>query len=358
MQHQNSIASPFSQQENILDSHSGTTTSSVPPEVYEMGKLHFEGNVIPHTWYEHIRFDNGKVDLVSITLLSEIVYWYRPTYVKDEATGKAIGLKKKFRGDALQKSKKALADQFGFTERQVKDSLARLEELGLIIRDYRTIEVGDGLRLGNVLFIKINPTKIAQISFFERQGCDVQTSDPVHSNVGGHAFKRQTNTYTTTETSTKKTKTPPSPQGGEATDVACACEPSLKKKKKQVSFTPLTHAVCKAVKEKMFAAKSDYQPPNDLTSWLTSIEEMLVKDKRAPANIIAVLEWALADNEIRGDWNGWSSKLMTKNPAGYLRIKFDKIEQGMKAKKTRKFAPCSDDQKAADLIREGMRNSI
>ncbi len=169
----------------------------IPPEVLQMGRIHLEGNVTPHSWYDHIRFENGKVDLVSVTLLSEIVYWYRPTYVRDEISGKVIATHKKFKGDALQKSKKSLADQFGLTERQVKDSLARLEQLGLITRDYRSMKTKTGLTLSNVLFIEIHPKKIEAISFTQRQPYDVSTSDP-------HTPERHTYTEITTKTTKRK----------------------------------------------------------------------------------------------------------------------------------------------------------
>ncbi len=179
--------------------------SSLPLEVQEISKLHLEGNVTPHNWYSHIRFENGKVDLVSITLLSEIVYWYRPQYIKDETTGRVIEIKKKFKGDALQKNKKALADQFGLTERQVKDSLVRLEDMGLITREYRVVILSDGTKLGNVLFIKIHPQKIEEITFNERQPYDVGGGGYDVSTSEGHTLERQTNTKTTSEI-TKKEK--------------------------------------------------------------------------------------------------------------------------------------------------------
>ncbi len=184
---------------NLIDTSS---YSGMPKEVLEMGRMHLEGNIIPHSWYEKIKFENGKVDLVSIILLSEIIYWYRPTYVRDEVSGKVIATHKKFKADSLQKSKQALADQFGLTERQVKDSLLRLEQLGLITRDYRTINTATGMRIPNVLFIKIHPKKIEEISFIERQPCDVETSYPRRSNVIPPTLKR----HTYTENTTKNTK--------------------------------------------------------------------------------------------------------------------------------------------------------
>jgi hypothetical protein len=175
---------------------------NITPEVSEIGEMHLEGNVVPHMWYQHIKFDNGKVDLISITILSDIVYWYRPTYERDENTGRVLSIRKKFKADALQKSKKALADQFGLTERQVKDSLLRLESMELIVRDYRTLTTADGMKINNVLFIKVVPENIKKITFGERHTYDVSTSYPRRSNVIPPTPKRQTNTENTTKTTT------------------------------------------------------------------------------------------------------------------------------------------------------------
>lgn len=147
-------------------------------EVERIGKMNFQGNVTvtPHTWYQNIKMDSGAVDFISIALMSEILYWYRPTYARDESTGALISVKKKFKADALQRSKASFAKQFGITERQVKDALSRLEKLGLIKRDYRTVQAGD-LVLSNVLFIIIFTDKIEQITF--------QSVTPPNKNKGG-----------------------------------------------------------------------------------------------------------------------------------------------------------------------------
>ncbi|MFP1483844.1 hypothetical protein ACLB1S_19830 [Escherichia coli] len=39
---------------------------------------------------------------------SEIVYWYRPTEVRDEHTGALLGYRKRFQGDKLQRSYRRL----------------------------------------------------------------------------------------------------------------------------------------------------------------------------------------------------------------------------------------------------------
>jgi DnaD/phage-associated family protein len=161
------------------------------PIVDEIGKINFEGTVIPHNWFNAIKFNNGKPDVVAIVLLSEIVYWYRPTIVKDEMTGRIKEVRKRFKADLLQRSYESFAEQFGFTKRQVKDALKRLEDAGLIAKEFRNIRV-DGKVLANVLFIRLNPQKVLEITFgqwgvtLERQGYDVETSGVLRSNVRGY----------------------------------------------------------------------------------------------------------------------------------------------------------------------------
>ena len=59
--------------------------------VDKMMQLGISGNIIPNSWYKTIRYESGKPNLVAITLLSDIVYWYRPQEKRDELTGETIG---------------------------------------------------------------------------------------------------------------------------------------------------------------------------------------------------------------------------------------------------------------------------
>ena len=69
-----------------------------------MGSIAISGNVIPEEWYKHIlKPTTGKPYLLAITILADLVYWHRPTEVRDERTGEVIGWKKKFHGEMLQK---------------------------------------------------------------------------------------------------------------------------------------------------------------------------------------------------------------------------------------------------------------
>ncbi len=83
-------------------------TYDLTSEVKTIGTINFEGNIIPIEWLTHIRLPNNKPDLISIFLLSDIVYWYRPTTLRDEISGKITGYKKKFKSDLLQKGYKDL----------------------------------------------------------------------------------------------------------------------------------------------------------------------------------------------------------------------------------------------------------
>ncbi|WP_050632369.1 hypothetical protein [Bacillus andreraoultii] len=68
--------------------------------VDEMSHLTLSGNVIPNAWYQKIILPNGKAHLTAILILSDIVYWYRPTIERCPETGKVIGRKKNLRGMA------------------------------------------------------------------------------------------------------------------------------------------------------------------------------------------------------------------------------------------------------------------
>lgn len=124
--------------------------------------LHVEGNIVPMEWFAHLKLSNGKPDVNAILILSDILYWYRPTQVRDEETGMVIEYRKKFKGDILQKSYSHYVNLFGFGKYQVVDAITRLEERGLIERVWRTIET-PSVTLNNVLFIVLNVERVKQL---------------------------------------------------------------------------------------------------------------------------------------------------------------------------------------------------
>lgn len=48
------------------------------------------GNMTPQIWYKTITKKTGKPYLLAITLLSDIVYWYKPIVVRDEVSTKPM----------------------------------------------------------------------------------------------------------------------------------------------------------------------------------------------------------------------------------------------------------------------------
>lgn len=129
-----------------------------------MASIQFTGNVIPQIWYKQIVRDNGKPHLLAISILADIVYWYRPTEIREPGTGSFLGFRKKFKGDLLQRSYQQFADMFGESKRTVTEAVVRLESLGVVKRIFRTIDVG-GMLYNNVLFIQLNPDKLYDITY-------------------------------------------------------------------------------------------------------------------------------------------------------------------------------------------------
>ncbi|SNX54051.1 hypothetical protein [Thermoanaerobacterium sp. RBIITD] len=206
--------------------------------VEQIGKINFEGNIIPANWYKHITFQSGKPNLNAIIILAEIVYWYRPTIIRDPATGEIKGYKTKFNADKLQRSYQSFADQFGISKRQAQDAIKLLRDLGLITLEFRTITMPtSGLKLTNVMFIEPVPERIEEITYNNIKEIDDSDDNSVHyntsydktkevgreivdtttqrntsydrteevptTNVGGQAPERETNTENTSQTTSE-----------------------------------------------------------------------------------------------------------------------------------------------------------
>jgi hypothetical protein len=141
-------------------------SNPVTGTVDAIGKMNFEGNIIPQSWYQNIRMENGKVDLAGCAILADIVYWYRPSEVRDEITGRLLGYKRKFRGERLQRSYEQQGEMLGLTKDQARDAMNRLAEAGLLI-----ITVENGVRFGNgvigngVVYVEPIPEALAEITY-------------------------------------------------------------------------------------------------------------------------------------------------------------------------------------------------
>ncbi len=137
---------------------------NITETVNAIGRINFEGNIVPVSWLQFLKTDANKPDAIAALLLSDIIYWYRPTIIRDETTGREVARKKKFRSDKLQRSYGQFAKQFGFSKTQVTRALKRLENNGFITLELRNIKTEMGV-VSNVLFIEPIPSKIAEITF-------------------------------------------------------------------------------------------------------------------------------------------------------------------------------------------------
>lgn len=169
-----------------------------------IGKMNISGNVIPQSWYKTIKKETGKPYLAAIVILADIVYWYRPTEVRDESTGETVSARKRFKADMLQRSYAQIAEQFGITKRDATNAIVALEKLGVIKRHFRKLEVG-GMTLSNVLFIELIPDVLERITFPEETP-QTETGDTYHSNRGEGTTKSVTPQTQTGDTYTKTTQ--------------------------------------------------------------------------------------------------------------------------------------------------------
>lgn len=144
-----------------------TTGSSI---VDQMKYLNITGNVIPPTWYKI--FNNkdpktefsGKIRLLAINILADIVYWYRPIEIRDEKTGYVIGYKKRFKADLLQKSYDDLCQMFMCSKKDAQRAVTFLESFGVIKRVFRNLKVS-GVTVANVLFLQLDVDVLKNLTY-------------------------------------------------------------------------------------------------------------------------------------------------------------------------------------------------
>ena len=191
---------------NLFDTGSET--------VNRMCRLQFMGNVIPSTWYHTIKKETGKPNLNAIIILADIVYWYRPVEIRDEATGQLCGFKKKFQADILQRNYQQLADQFGITKRDAVNAIVELEKLGVVTRVFRTVNI-KGQLYSNVMFLNLDVDVLIQLTYPETlENAFIGIPDtPYHSFWGQPPPKKVTGVTKTSERVSPKKVTAVSDMG-------------------------------------------------------------------------------------------------------------------------------------------------
>jgi len=149
--------------------------------VDEIGQINFTGNIIPKEWFATVVKANGKPNLRAIMFLADIVYWYRPTEKRDEATGNLVCYAKKMKGDMLQRSYKHLMEQFGCSKTEATTTIVELEKLGVIKREFRT-EVHNGVCSNNIMYIDLNVDVLKSLTF-PQIADEVRGDTPMHKNL-------------------------------------------------------------------------------------------------------------------------------------------------------------------------------
>lgn len=140
---------------------------NITPTVKEISALNFAGNIVPHTWYQNnlLKLDSGRVNVMAINILSDIVYWYRQKVEEDEETGHIKAVTKKFSGDKLQKTYQSWADQFGVSKRTVQEACYFLYRKGIIDIDIQDkIKTKTGMILNNVTYFEPIPEVIKSLN--------------------------------------------------------------------------------------------------------------------------------------------------------------------------------------------------
>ncbi len=137
--------------------------------VDRLGEVNFSGNITPQIWYQTILTDSGKPYYLAIAILSDIVYWYRPTEIRDENTGHVIGWGKKIQGNMLQRNYEHFAKMYGESKKTITRAITRLENLGVIKRVFKTISLQNGSTLNNVLFLDLDVDKLIALTYPETE---------------------------------------------------------------------------------------------------------------------------------------------------------------------------------------------
>ena len=135
--------------------HTSAFTSSVANKQYNISPQYIlSGNITPSQWYQEFTTSKGTADLALISVLSEIIYWYRPKRVKDPVTGN-ITYVTKFLGDAWQTSYEHFQRRLGFNREKLRRIFVKLEQMEICLREFRDVKLR-GQTYNNRLFIHLS----------------------------------------------------------------------------------------------------------------------------------------------------------------------------------------------------------
>ena len=193
----------------------------LPKTVVEIGEINWHDldvNLIPNSWYQYIK-KSKKPNRLAIEILAEIVYWYRPSPVRDEITMKTIGYRKKFKSDAWQVSYAKLEAKFGATRRETKAAVDLLVSLKLVGRTFRNFVTDEGMHLSNVMYLEPVAKNVRGITL-ERRGSYTRSEEGIRSNdtpssvAGEDVYRDSYKDSTENKKREEEEKIPPSSSDG------------------------------------------------------------------------------------------------------------------------------------------------
>jgi hypothetical protein len=192
-----------------MGEHMSVELTTGSPIVDSIGRMNISGNMIPENWYHHVLSENGRVDLVALTILADIIYWYKPSANRD-CHGRIINMYKKFKSDMLQMYYIAWEKKYNISDRKLRRSVKNLVRLGIIRKDIRTEIRNDFRRESGIVYFEPVPEKIYEITFTlpdntnrEEKKCANNSNSsptPLPNLVRGYATHGE-DTYTTPQTS-------------------------------------------------------------------------------------------------------------------------------------------------------------
>ena len=113
--------------------------------------LLFPGNIIPHFWYKSFAV-KGSTDLVAITILADIVAWWRNS---DKIISSKDFKSPNFNGESLLISYEYLFEKFGFNKETARRAFVRLEKAQTLTRQVKNVKSESGSYI-NRLYIVLN----------------------------------------------------------------------------------------------------------------------------------------------------------------------------------------------------------
>lgn len=167
------------------------------------------------------------------------------------------------------------------------------------------------------------------------------------------------------EESNTSLKVPEEPLAAGAASASEDKSSKQKSKREKPDFSPKVREVANQFINLLHKHCPVYRAPSDLTKFLTHVQDIIEKDKQDVDTVIKTFEWAVSDNEKRGDFSGWQGIIATNNkgsrsttPAEVFRKHFSKLHSQMNSRPKRKFAASSDQNAALEAMEEMKRTAL